>query len=94
MSITCPAAKRNTQHHIGSERSHRLRARRNRTRTRLHTPSAKRRHTYATTLANAGMSLQALMALLGHVTPEMTIRYATLASPTTRRWARCAASSP
>ncbi len=42
------------------------------------------RHTYATTLANAGMSLQALMALLGHVTPEMTIRYATLASPTLR----------
>lgn len=30
------------------------------------------------------MSLQALMALLGHVTPEMTIRYATLASPTLR----------
>jgi site-specific recombinase XerD len=42
------------------------------------------RHTYATSLANAGMSLQALMALLGHVTPEMTIRYATLASPTLR----------
>ena len=42
------------------------------------------RHTYATTLANAGMSLQALMALLGHVTPEMTLRYATLASPTLR----------
>jgi len=42
------------------------------------------RHTYVTTLANAGMSLQALMALLGHVTPEMTIRYATLASPTLR----------
>lgn len=42
------------------------------------------RHTYATELANAGMSLQALMALLGHVTPEMTIRYATLASPTLR----------
>jgi site-specific recombinase XerD len=40
------------------------------------------RHTYATELANAGMSLQALMALLGHVTSEMTIRYATLA-PTT-----------
>ncbi|GAB3864153.1 hypothetical protein GCM10028801_32980 [Nocardioides maradonensis] len=42
------------------------------------------RHTYATTLVNAGMSLQALMALLGHVTPEMTLRYATLASPTLR----------
>jgi len=42
------------------------------------------RHTYATELANAGMSLQALMALLGHVTPEMTLRYATLASPALR----------
>jgi hypothetical protein len=30
------------------------------------------------------MSLQALMALLGHVTPEMTLRYARLASPTLR----------
>jgi len=42
------------------------------------------RHTYATELANAGMSLQALMALLGHVTPEMTLRYTALASPTLR----------
>jgi hypothetical protein len=30
------------------------------------------------------MSLQALMAIRGHVTPQMTIRYATLASPTLR----------
>lgn len=42
------------------------------------------RHTWATELANAGMSMQALMALLGHVTPQMTLRYATLASPTLR----------
>ena len=42
------------------------------------------RHTWATELANAGMSLQALMALLGHATAQMTIRYATLASPTLR----------
>jgi len=28
--------------------------------------------------------MQALMALLGHVTPQMTIRYATLASPALR----------
>ncbi len=42
------------------------------------------RHTYATELANAGMSLQVLMAVLGHVTPEMTLRYAVLASPTLR----------
>jgi len=42
------------------------------------------RHTYGTELINAGMSLPGLMALLGHVTPEMTLRYATLASPTLR----------
>jgi integrase len=42
------------------------------------------RHTWATELANAGMSLQALMSLLGHASPQMTIRYATLASPTLR----------
>lgn len=42
------------------------------------------RHTYATTLINAGMSLEALMALLGHVSPEMTLRYAHLASDTVR----------
>ena len=42
------------------------------------------RHTYATSLANGGMSLQALMVLLGHRSPNMTMRYATLASPTLR----------
>jgi integrase len=42
------------------------------------------RHTYGTELINAGMSLPALMALMGHVTPEMTLRYATLASPALR----------
>ena len=31
-----------------------------------------------------GISLPALMALLGHQTPEMTLRYATLAIPTLR----------
>lgn len=42
------------------------------------------RHTFGTELVNAGMSLPALMALLGHVTPEMTLRYAKVASPTIR----------
>jgi len=42
------------------------------------------RHTFATGLANAGMSLQALMALLGHASPDMTLRYARLASPTVK----------
>lgn len=50
----------------------------------LHVVTHQLRHTYATALANAGMSIQALMALLGHRSPQMTLRYATLASPTLR----------
>ncbi len=50
----------------------------------LHVTPHQLRHTYGTTLVNAGMSLQALMALMGHVSAEMTLRYATLASPTVR----------
>ena len=50
----------------------------------LHVTPHQLRHTYATRLVNAGMSLQALMALLGHVTPEMTLRYAALADGTVR----------
>src|SRR5262249_50659015 len=33
------------------------------------------RHTYATALVNSGVPLQALMALLGHVSAEMSLRY-------------------
>jgi len=47
-------------------------------------PSTSPRNTYATELVNAGMTLQALMALLGHVTPKMTTRYADLAVTTVR----------
>jgi site-specific recombinase XerD len=50
----------------------------------LHVTPHQLRHTYATTLVNAGMSLQALMAVLGHVSAEMTLRYASIASPTVR----------
>lgn len=42
------------------------------------------RHTFGTSLINAGISLPALMALMGHVTPDMTLRYARLASPVIR----------
>lgn len=47
------------------------------------TPHALR-HTYATALVNAGVSLQALMALLGHVSAEMSLRYARLFDQTVR----------
>ena len=42
------------------------------------------RHTYATALVNAGCSLQALMALLGHVSAEMSLRYGRLFDATVR----------
>jgi integrase len=42
------------------------------------------RHTYATALINAGCSLQALMALLGHVSAEMSLRYGRLFDATVR----------
>ncbi|MDA8316977.1 MAG: tyrosine-type recombinase/integrase [Actinomycetota bacterium] len=42
------------------------------------------RHTYATALVNAGCSLQALMALLGHVSAEMSLRYGRLFDQTVR----------
>jgi integrase len=42
------------------------------------------RHTYATALVNAGVSLQSLMALLGHVSAEMSLRYGRLFDDTVR----------
>jgi len=42
------------------------------------------RHTYATALVNAGCSLQALMALLGHVSADMSLRYGRLFDATVR----------
>jgi integrase len=42
------------------------------------------RHTYATALINAGVTLQALMSLLGHVSAEMSLRYASLFDSTVR----------
>lgn len=42
------------------------------------------RHTYATALINAGVTLQSLMRLLGHVSAEMSLRYASLFDSTVR----------
>jgi site-specific recombinase XerD len=42
------------------------------------------RHTYATALVNAGVSLQSLMALLGHVSAQMSLRYGQLFDTTVR----------
>ena len=42
------------------------------------------RHTFATAMVNAGVSLQSLMALLGHVSAEMSLRYGRLFDQTVR----------
>jgi len=42
------------------------------------------RHTYATALINAGVSLQSLMELLGHASAEMSLRYGRLFDTTVR----------
>jgi len=50
-----------------------------------HVTSHQLRHTYATALVNAGVSLQALMALLGHSSAEMSLRYGRLFDATAFR---------
>ena len=49
-----------------------------------HVTSHQLRHTYATAMVNAGVSLQSLMALLGHVSAEMSLRYGRLFDHTVR----------
>jgi len=49
-----------------------------------HITSHQLRHTYATALVNAGVSLQALMAILGHSSAEMSLRYGHLFDTTIR----------
>ena len=49
-----------------------------------HVTSHQLRHTFATAMVNAGVSLQSLMALLGHVSAEMSLRYGRLFDTTVR----------
>ncbi|MFI6369085.1 tyrosine-type recombinase/integrase [Nocardia sp. NPDC050630] len=42
------------------------------------------RHSFGTALVNAGVSLQSLMALLGHVSAQMSLRYGNLFDATAR----------
>lgn len=78
--VTQQFRKRNTSGHVDRE----LDRRPTTTRMPPHTASADRRHTYATALVNAGVSLQALMALLGHLSAEMSLRYGRLFDATVR----------
>ncbi len=49
-----------------------------------HVTTHQLRPTYATALVNAGVSLQALMAILGHVSAQMSLRYGHLFDTTIR----------
>src|ERR1700731_3246005 len=52
------------------------------------------RHTYATEMLRAGMSFPVLMKLLGHTSPEMTMRYLELALTDLQREFQLARSQP
>ena len=52
------------------------------------------RHTYATTMLRAGVSLPALMKLLGHRTANMTLRYVEIAQKDLQREFHQAQSHP
>lgn len=52
------------------------------------------RHTYASEMVRAGVGLPALMKLLGHVNPEMTMRYVDVAGGDLQREFHLARSQP
>src|ERR1019366_621801 len=52
------------------------------------------RHTYATEMLNAGVTLPGIMKLLGHSAPEMTMAYIEITQPDLRREYELARSHP
>ena len=52
------------------------------------------RHTYASEMVRAGVGLPALMKLLGHVNPEMTMRYVDVAGTDLQREFHLARAQP
>ena len=52
------------------------------------------RHTYASEMVRSGVTLPALMKLLGHTSPEMTMRYVEVASNDLQREFHLARSQP
>src|SRR5260370_4351605 len=52
------------------------------------------RHTYATEMLRSGLRLPALMQLLGHASPEMTLRYLKITQPDLQREYHQALSHP
>ncbi len=79
MSLTRQARKRNTKYHAGPERDRHRIARPIATRTRPHTGSADRSHTFGTALAEAGVDLPVLQALMGHDHVDSSAAYIHLA---------------
>ena len=71
MSHTRRADNRNTHANVGHERAHRP----NRTRTRPHTASAERRHTFVTLARANGCPLEDVQDAVGHADPATTRRY-------------------
>jgi len=71
MSHTRRADNRNTHTNVTNERAHRP----NRTRTRPHTASAERRHTFVTACLDAGVPLRDVQIAARHSDPRMTTRY-------------------
>ncbi len=65
------------------------------TRVPLHTTSAKRRHSFGTELATAGVDLLVLRALMGHASPETTAGYVHLSFATlAAEYAKARAGAP
>jgi Phage integrase family len=81
MSITCTLRKRNTDRRTDSERVTSGRPYRIATRTRPHTASAGRSHTFGTTLINKDVPQEVVRRLLDHDSPQMTSHYASSGLP-------------
>ena len=71
-------------HRIGSNRLRHVLNHATHTAQIGHVTPHQLRHTYATALVNAGVSLQALMVILGHSSAEMSLRYGRLFDSTVR----------
>jgi integrase/recombinase XerD len=73
--ITHPRTHRNTTTHTGDENDHHRRSSAITTRTSSHTVSAERRHTFVTTMLDAGVDLRDVQIAARHADPRTTMRY-------------------
>ena len=94
MSITNDLALSPHDRRSASQPPRRESATSNATRTRPHTVSAETRHTFATAMAEAGVDLAVMQALLGHAHVDTTARYIHLAPTHVRKEIRSARRAP